>query len=156
MRCLRSYYCSRECQNIDWHLQHKNLCYKPIRLLLSTLVYCFIAAIAVPKLRTDPLPTLLAVLISPLIFAVYGHTVGLIAGIWRKQTGLDMRGRILESHVVTVSILLFCTHLAVLLNFLAEGVFIPDPGDYHGFLLDNGHPTVVIKVVRGTATSCIH
>lgn len=32
VRCLRSYYCSRECQNVDWHLQHKHLCFKPQRM----------------------------------------------------------------------------------------------------------------------------
>jgi len=29
VRCLRSYYCSRQCQNVSWHIVHKHVCYKP-------------------------------------------------------------------------------------------------------------------------------
>ena len=26
VRCLRSYYCSRQCQNVSWHIVHKHVC----------------------------------------------------------------------------------------------------------------------------------
>lgn len=29
VRCLRSYYCSRQCQNVAWHIIHKHVCYNP-------------------------------------------------------------------------------------------------------------------------------
>ena len=39
VRCLRSYYCSRQCQNVSWHVVHKHVCYKPMRFWWSCVVY---------------------------------------------------------------------------------------------------------------------
>lgn len=50
VRCLRSYYCSRQCQNVSWHIVHKHLCYKPVRFWWSVAVYMILILIAVPKL----------------------------------------------------------------------------------------------------------
>lgn len=48
MRCLRSYYCSRQCQNVSWHIVHKHVCYKPARFWWSVVVYSVGGVLAVP------------------------------------------------------------------------------------------------------------
>lgn len=48
MRCLRSYYCSRQCQNVSWHIVHKHVCYKPGRFWWSVVVYSVGVLAAVP------------------------------------------------------------------------------------------------------------
>lgn len=48
VRCLRSYYCSRQCQNVSWHIVHKHVCYKPVRLWWSVVVYTLGTLILVP------------------------------------------------------------------------------------------------------------
>ena len=50
VRCLRSYYCSRQCQNVSWHIVHKHVCYKPVRFWWSVVVYTVLIFMAVPKL----------------------------------------------------------------------------------------------------------
>jgi hypothetical protein len=49
VRCLRSYYCSRQCQNVSWHIVHKHVCYKPVRFWCSVVVYATLILVAVPK-----------------------------------------------------------------------------------------------------------
>jgi hypothetical protein len=49
VRCLRSYYCSRQCQNVSWHIVHKHVCYKPVRFWWSVAVYTVLILMAVPK-----------------------------------------------------------------------------------------------------------
>ena len=39
VRCLRSYYCSRDCQNADWHLLHRHLCFRPRKAAESSALY---------------------------------------------------------------------------------------------------------------------
>ena len=48
VRCLRSYYCSRQCQNVSWHIVHKHVCYKPGRFWWSVVVYALGILVAVP------------------------------------------------------------------------------------------------------------
>ena len=48
VRCLRSYYCSRQCQNVSWHIVHKHVCYKPVRFWWSVVVYTLGTLILVP------------------------------------------------------------------------------------------------------------
>jgi hypothetical protein len=48
VRCLRSYYCSRQCQNVSWHIVHKHVCYKPARYWWSVVVYTAGVLVAVP------------------------------------------------------------------------------------------------------------
>ena len=48
VRCLRSYYCSRQCQNVSWHIVHKHVCYKPARFWWSVVVYSLGGVMAVP------------------------------------------------------------------------------------------------------------
>ena len=50
VRCLRSYYCSRQCQNVSWHIVHKHVCYKPVRFWWSVVVYAIGIIMAVPRL----------------------------------------------------------------------------------------------------------
>ena len=50
VRCLRSYYCSRQCQNVSWHIVHKHVCYKPVRFWWSVVVYTVGIFMAVPRL----------------------------------------------------------------------------------------------------------
>ena len=50
VRCLRSYYCSRQCQNVSWHIVHKHVCYKPVRFWSSVAVYTFLTLLLVPRL----------------------------------------------------------------------------------------------------------
>ena len=50
VRCLRSYYCSRQCQNVSWHVVHKHVCYKPVRFWWSVAVYSGGILLTVPKL----------------------------------------------------------------------------------------------------------
>ena len=49
VRCLRSYYCSRQCQNVSWHIVHKHVCYKPVRFWWSVVVYSAGIVMAVPN-----------------------------------------------------------------------------------------------------------
>lgn len=61
VRCLRSYYCSRQCQNVSWHIVHKHVCYKPVRFWWSVAVYAVIILLTVPgimEVRLDPLRSL--------------------------------------------------------------------------------------------------
>lgn len=48
VRCLRSYYCSRQCQNVSWHIVHKHVCYKPARFWSSVVVYTLGTLMFVP------------------------------------------------------------------------------------------------------------
>lgn len=50
VRCLRSYYCSRQCQNVSWHIVHKHVCYKPARFWWSVVAYAAAAMVLVPDL----------------------------------------------------------------------------------------------------------
>lgn len=50
VRCLRSYYCSRQCQNVSWHIVHKHVCYKPVRYWWSVAVYTVGVCMTVPRL----------------------------------------------------------------------------------------------------------
>ena len=52
VRCLRSYYCSRQCQNVSWHIVHKHVCYKPERFWSSVVVYALGILVFVPGIIT--------------------------------------------------------------------------------------------------------
>lgn len=58
VRCLRSYYCSRQCQNVSWHIVHKHVCYKPARFWWSVTVYSLGAFMLVPRLLQVSILTL--------------------------------------------------------------------------------------------------
>ncbi|KAL7565639.1 hypothetical protein ACA910_018998 [Epithemia clementina (nom. ined.)] len=100
VRCLRSYYCSRHCQNVAWHIIHKHVCYKPVRLWWSTVVYGALCLITFPGILRDPLMYDLGLLLMPFSFIVIGILAGGIATSLKKTFGLDLRGRMLELTVV--------------------------------------------------------
>ncbi|GMI39398.1 hypothetical protein TrCOL_g4493 [Triparma columacea] len=109
VRCLRSYYCSRECQNVDWHLQHKHLCYKPSRLLQSCCLYLPpIIYLLLPSLKSHFRTTVLLLLVVlPLLFqGVSAMWVGPTANVVKILTDVDLRGRMAEFVTVLSTILL--------------------------------------------------
>ncbi|GMI14086.1 hypothetical protein TrLO_g453 [Triparma laevis f. longispina] len=113
VRCLRSYYCSRECQNVDWHLQHKHLCYKPARLCWSMALYLPPLTFALyPAFKKDLLQTtLLYAIILPLLFHLSSNNViGPIAALVKQIFGRDWRGRMAE--VTTLVVTYFTTRIA--------------------------------------------
>lgn len=107
VRCLRSYYCSRQCQNVSWHIVHKHLCYKPTRLMWSTAVYGTIAILLFPGIIRDPLMYDLGLLFIPMSFAVSGVLAGSLATLLKKCAGHDIRGRLLELTVLVSTVWLF-------------------------------------------------
>lgn len=100
VRCLRSYYCSRQCQNVSWHIVHKHVCYKPVRFWWSVVVYCLAFVYFLPGVLSYPLMYDLGLSFLWLSFVVTGVIGGGIATIMKKQMGVDIRGRGLEALVV--------------------------------------------------------
>lgn len=103
VRCLRSYYCSRQCQNVSWHIVHKHLCYKPSRFWWSAVVYGALTVAIFPGLLRDPLMYDLGLCFIPLSFVVLGIIGGGFAASMKKTTGMDLRGRLLEFLVVLLT-----------------------------------------------------
>lgn len=100
VRCLRSYYCSRQCQNVSWHIVHKHVCYKPVRFWWSVVVYGLAFVYFLPGVLSYPIVYDLALSFLWLSFVVAGIIGGGIATILKKQMGFDIRGRGLEASVV--------------------------------------------------------
>jgi len=100
VRCLRSYYCSRQCQNVSWHIVHKHVCYKPVRFWWSVIVYGLAFVYFLPGVLSYPLMYDLGLSFLWLSFVVMGVNCGGIATIMKKQMGVDIRGRGLEALVV--------------------------------------------------------
>ena len=100
VRCLRSYYCSRHCQNVAWHIIHKHVCYKPVRLWWSTVVYGALCLVSFPGILRDPLMYDLGLFLLPFSFIVIGILAGGMATTLKKSFGVDLRGRLLELAVV--------------------------------------------------------
>jgi len=106
VRCLRSYYCSRQCQNVSWHIVHKHVCYKPVRFWWSVVVYTVAIFMAVPNLVENfPIYDAMVTLL-PLNFIALGIVVGGIASALKRFSGMDIRGRILEIIVVVQTLFL--------------------------------------------------
>jgi RING-variant domain len=104
VRCLRSYYCSRQCQNVSWHIVHKHVCYKPSRFWWSVVVYGAILLFMIPGILRDPLYYDLAFSFIPPSFYIMAVIGGGVATLVKKFSGVDMRGRILESVVVVLTV----------------------------------------------------
>ena len=100
VRCLRSYYCSRQCQNVSWHIVHKHVCYKPVRFWWSVVVYGLAFVYFLPGVLSYPLIYDLGLSFLWLSFVVTGVNGGGIATIMKKKIGVDIRGRGLEALVV--------------------------------------------------------
>jgi hypothetical protein len=96
VRCLRSYYCSRQCQNVSWHIVHKHVCYKPSRLWASVFLYGAATLALFPGILRDPLMYDLGLCLIPVTFVVNGIIGGGVAMLTKRTMGWDLRGRFLE------------------------------------------------------------
>jgi len=106
VRCLRSYYCSRQCQNVSWHIVHKHVCYKPARFWWSVIVYGAAAVAMCPGMLRDPIMYDVGMLFVPISFVVMGILGGGLALLMKKTAGVDLRGRALEFSVVMCTLYL--------------------------------------------------
>jgi len=128
VRCLRSYYCSRQCQNVSWHIVHKHVCYKPSRWFLSLLVYGIATLLVFPGILRDPLVYDLGFSFIPLSFYVMAILGGGIATALKKSFGLDLRGRTFEAGVILLTICL------VIVSWGLLGAFFGDSSRCYGVL----------------------
>ena len=103
VRCLRSYYCSRQCQNVSWHIVHKHVCYKPARFWWSTVVYSLAAVALFPGVLRDPLIYDFGISMVPASFFVIGVLTGGMATALKRCLFVDLRGRLLEFSVLLVT-----------------------------------------------------
>ncbi len=120
VRCLRSYYCSRQCQNVSWHIVHKHVCYKPSRWFMSVLVYGIATLLAFPGILRDPLVYDLGFSFIPLSFYVMAILGGGIATTLKKSFGLDLRGRAFEVVVMMLTIGLVIVSWGLLAAFFGD------------------------------------
>lgn len=104
VRCLRSYYCSRQCQNVSWHIIHKHVCYKPVRFWWSVVVYGALTLALFPGILRDPLMYDIGVCLIPASFVIMGILGGGIATVVKNAASVDMRGRLMELAVVLATL----------------------------------------------------
>lgn len=104
VRCLRSYYCSRQCQNVSWHIVHKHVCYKPARFWWSMVAYGTAVLVGIPGILKDPFVYDLALSFLPISFYVMAILGGSLAAAFKKASGVDLRGRLLEFIVVIATL----------------------------------------------------
>ena len=105
VRCLRSYYCSRQCQNVSWHILHKHVCYKSSRFWCSFIFYTFLLLGVFPGFRNWPLLYLSGVFVcGTSSFALAGILGGSLAALSKRIFKIDIRGRYLEFVVVIGSL----------------------------------------------------
>jgi hypothetical protein len=137
VRCLRSYYCSRQCQNVSWHIVHKHVCYKPSRWAWSVVVYGIATLLAFPGILRDPIMYDLGIGFIPLSFYMMAILGGGIATALKKSVGLDLRGRTFE-----VAVLLLTMSLVVV-SWGLLGAFFGDSSRCYGVFgslqLSEGH-----------------
>ena len=93
VRCLRSYYCSRQCQNVSWHIMHKHMCYKPVRIWWSSIFYGLSTIVLFPGIWKNPLVYWTSLLNVAVGFLVSSNLAGGIASVVKKVSRIDMRGR---------------------------------------------------------------
>ena len=120
VRCLRSYYCSRQCQNVSWHIVHKHLCYKPVRFWWSLVVYGAATVLAFPGVLRDPVVYDLGLSCLLGSFVVMGVIGGSIATTLKRGVGIDIRGRTLELAVVALTLWLTCVSWGLVWGFFGE------------------------------------
>ena len=128
MRCLRSYYCSRQCQNVSWHIVHKHVCYKPMRFWWSVVVYGMVTLLLFPGILRDPLMYDLGLGFVPASFYIMGILGGGIATVLKKSIALDLRGRTFEMVVILLTVGL------VLTSWGLVGAFFGDSSRCYGVL----------------------
>ena len=120
VRCLRSYYCSRQCQNVSWHVIHKHVCYKPIRFYWSVAVYSALTLALFPGILRDPILYDIGVVSIPLSFIIVGVLGGFIATVMKKTASIDIRGRRLELAVVLATIWLTMVTWGLIRGFFGQ------------------------------------
>lgn len=128
VRCLRSYYCSRQCQNVSWHIVHKHVCYKPSRWAWSVILYGLVTLHLFPGILQDPMMYDLGLGFIPISFYIMAILAGGVATLLKKGAGLDIRGRTLEVFV------LFSTTWLVIVSWGLVSAFFGDPSGCHGVL----------------------
>ena len=128
VRCLRSYYCSRQCQNVSWHIVHKHVCYKPTRWAWSVLVYGVLTLLLFPGILRDPLMYDMGLGLIPSSFYAMAILGGGFAGALKKTFLLDVRGRTFETIVI------LSTFWLVLISWGLVGGFVGDTSLCRGVL----------------------
>jgi RING-variant domain len=120
VRCLRSYYCSRQCQNVSWHIVHKHVCYKPARFWSSVVVYGLLTLVTFPGILRDPLMYDLGLCLIPASFIVLGVLGGGLAVVLKKVVGVDVRGRAMEAAVVLLTLFITVVAWGVVRGFFGQ------------------------------------
>jgi len=120
VRCLRSYYCSRQCQNVSWHIVHKHVCYKPSRWAWSVVVYGIATLLAFPGILRDPLLYDLGIGFVPFSFYCMAILGGGIATALKKCAGIDLRGRTFEAVVIICTLTLVIISWGLLRAFFGD------------------------------------
>jgi RING-variant domain len=142
VRCLRSYYCSRQCQNVSWHIVHKHVCYKPSRYFWSVVVYGVAAILLFPGMLRDPIYYDAGVGFIPVAFYAMAVLGGGIATLLKKSAGVDLRGRMFELLVVAGSLGL------VLVLWGLLGAFVGTPNSCYGILGEKYSETTSIAEMK--------
>jgi len=120
VRCLRSYYCSRQCQNVSWHIIHKHVCYKPSRYWWSVVVYGLAYVYFIPGVLSYPYVHDLGLGFLWLCFNLNGFIYGTIATWMKREMGIDIRGRWLEFVVAIQIIWTGLVSLGLIWGFFGE------------------------------------
>lgn len=120
VRCLRSYYCSRQCQNVSWHIIHKHVCYKPVRMYGSIIFYSILALFSMNGIVRDPLYYDMGMLVVPSSFIMVAILAGGVATVLKKSVGIDTRGRRLEGLVVILTIFITMVSIGLFRGFFGE------------------------------------
>lgn len=120
VRCLRSYYCSRQCQNVSWHIVHKHVCYKPVRFWQSVALYGLAIIYFIPDVLRYTLLYDVGLSFLWLSFVITGVIGGGVATIMKKRVGVDIRGRVLELAVVLATLWLGSIGWGLIWAFFGE------------------------------------
>lgn len=146
VRCLRSYYCSRQCQNVSWHIVHKHVCYKPSRWAWSVVLYGLFTLFLFPGILRDPLMYDLGLGFIPISFYIMAILAGGAATLLKQSGGIDLRGRTLEIMV------LIATTWLVVVSWGLIGAFFGDTSRCHGvlgnFVVSQDNPSAIFSFLH--------
>lgn len=153
VRCLRSYYCSRQCQNVSWHIVHKHVCYKPVRFWWSVIVYGALTLVLFPGILRDPLMYDIGVCLIPSSFVIMAILGGGVATVVKRAVGVDMRGRMMELAVVLATVWLSVISWGLVKGFFGNaaacygnsGRYVVTSDNFSSAYLLRGMRTLVLK-----------
>jgi len=145
VRCLRSYYCSRQCQNVSWHIVHKHVCYKPVRFWWSVVFYTLLTVVTIPGIIRNPLVYGTGLASIPASFLAVGILSGYFASITKKLLKIDVRGRILELSVVICTLKVAYASWAIIQAF-----FGITTNNCSNFPCTSIYSIAIIKIARNT------